>query len=130
MSRPGGGEVSYLGPLSYKDMGVMANFAFEALRSIRFEDMQIGVEGNLGGEVVTEVRFRGLQQGTGAKRNFITKQLAKLPIQFNVRIQSEFMTLFGNLRPLYDGQYALQKIRDDAKPPVSIPGEGAGEPTP
>ncbi len=130
VSRAGGGEVSYLGPLSYKDMGAMANFAFEALRSIRFDDMQIGVEGNLGGEVVTQVRFRGLQQGTGAKRDFITKQLAKLPIQFNVRIQSEFMTLFRNLRKTYDGEYAVQQYREQSKQPVAIPGEGAGEAKP
>ena len=111
VSRPGGGEVSYLGPLAYEDMGVMANFAFEALRSIRYEQMEIGINGNLGGELVTEVRFRGLQQGSGAKRNFITKQLAKLPIQFNIRIEADFLSLIANLRSLYDGEYAAQRYQ-------------------
>ena len=110
-SRPGGGEVSYLGQLSYEEMGTFANFAFEALRSIRFEEMQIGVEGNIAGEVVTQVKFRGLQQGSGAKRNFITKQLAKLPLEFNVRIEAEFLTLIGSLRALYDAEYAAERYK-------------------
>jgi translocation and assembly module TamB len=123
VSRPGGGEVSYLGQLSYEEMGAMANFAFEALRSIRFDEMQIGVDGNIGGEVVTEVRFRGLQQGTTAKRNFITKQLAKLPIQFNVRIQAEFLSLIGSLRALYDAEYAAQRYQSYIKQEPPVTGE-------
>jgi translocation and assembly module TamB len=121
VSRKGGGEVSYLGQLSYEEMGVFANYAFEALRSIQFDEMQIGVDGNIGGEVVTEVRFRGLQQGTLAKRNYITKQLAKLPIQFNVRIEAEFLSLIGSLRGLYDAEYAAQRYKSvlDAKPTVT-----------
>jgi translocation and assembly module TamB len=121
VSRKGGGEVSYLGQLSYEDMGVFANYAFEALRSIRFDEMQIGVDGNIGGEVVTEVRFRGLQQGSAAKRNYITKQLAKLPIQFNVRIEAEFLSLIGSLRALYDAEYAAQRYKSliDTMPPIT-----------
>ena len=129
VSRPGGGEVSYLGPLAYEDMGAMANFAFEALRSIRYEQMEIGINGNLGGELVTEVRFRGLQQGSGAKRNFITKQLAKIPIQFNIRIEADFLSLIANLRSLYDGEYAAQRYQQyiDA-PPVPATKDEAVKP--
>ncbi len=121
VSRKGGGEVSYLGQLSYEEMGVFANYAFEALRSIRYEEMQIGVDGNIGGEVVTEVRFRGLQQGSKAKRNYITKQLAKLPIQFNVRIEAEFLSLIGSMRALYDAEYAAQRYKGllDKKEPIT-----------
>lgn len=125
VSRPGGGELSYLGEISYKDMGVMANFAFEALRSIRFEEMQIGVDGNLGGEVVTEVRFRGLQQGSAAKRNYITQQLAKLPIEFNVRIAAEFLSLIANIRSIYDGEYAAQRFGSQVLPTAPVTGEEA-----
>jgi translocation and assembly module TamB len=126
VSRKGGGEVSYLGQLSYEEMGVFANFAFEALRSIRFDEMQIGVEGNIGGEVVTQVRFRGIQQGSRAKRNYITKQLAKLPLEFNVRIEAEFLSLIGSLRALYDAEYAAQRYKSmiDTTPPVTGTEEG------
>ncbi|MBL0924549.1 MAG: YdbH domain-containing protein [Sphingomonadaceae bacterium] len=109
VSRPGGGEVSYLGELAYEDMGVFANFAFDALRSIRYNTLTIGVNGDLDGEIITDVSFTGLQQGSLAKRNYITKQLARIPIQFNVKITAEFLKLIGSIRGLYDADYAAQR---------------------
>lgn len=109
ISRPGGGEVSYLGELAYEDMGVFANYAFQALRSIGYSSLTIGVGGDLGGEIVTDISFTGLQQGSGAKRNFITKQLARIPIKFNVSITAEFLKLIGSIRGLYDADYAAQR---------------------
>jgi translocation and assembly module TamB len=109
VSRPGGGEVSYLGELAYEDMGVFANYAFQALRSVRYSSLTIGVGGDLGGEIVTDISFTGLQQGSGAKRNFITKQLARIPIKFNVSITAEFLKLIGSIRGLYDADYAAQR---------------------
>ncbi len=109
VSRTGGGELSYLGQLSYKDVGVFANFAFDALKSIRYNELSIGVNGDLGGEIITEINFAGVQQGAGAKRNFITRQLAKLPIEFNVRISAKFLELIGVIRGVYDAEYANEK---------------------
>lgn len=127
VSRPGGGEVSYLGELAYEDMGVFANYAFQALRSIRYSSLTIGVGGDLGGEIVTDISFTGLQQGSGAKRNFITKQLARIPIQFNVSITAEFLKLIGSIRGLYDADYAAQRDlkylieQERGVPPVDEP---------
>ena len=109
ISRPGGGEVSYLGELAYEDMGVFANYAFQALRSIRYSSLTIGVGGDLDGEIVTDISFTGLQQGSGAKRNFITKQLARIPIKFNVSITAEFLKLIGSIRGIYDPSYAAER---------------------
>jgi hypothetical protein len=109
ISRPGGGEVSYLGELAYKDMGTFANFAFDALRSIRYSSLTIGVGGHLDGEIVTDISFTGLQQGSIAKRNFITKQLARIPIKFNVSVTAEFLKLIGSIRGLYDPSYAAER---------------------
>lgn len=125
VSRSGGGQLSYLGELTYEDMGVFANFAFQALRSISFREMRLGVEGKLDGEIITDVSFEGLQQGSLAKQNFFTKQLAKVPIKFNVRIEAEFLQLIGSIRGLYDADYALQQgktlIEGQNEP---VPGEG------
>ena len=109
VSRPGGGEVSYLGELSYKDMGVFANYAFDALKSIRYNQLTIGVGGNIDGEIITDISFSGLQQGSLAKRNFITKQLARIPIQFNVSVKAQFRQLIGSIRGIYDAQYAADR---------------------
>jgi translocation and assembly module TamB len=109
VSREGGGEVSYLGELTYKDMGVFANYAFNALRSIRYSTLTIGVGGDLDGEIVTDISFTGLQQGSLAKRNFITRQLARIPIKFNVSVTAEFMKLIGSVRGYYDPNYAAER---------------------
>ena len=109
VSRAGGGEVSYLGELAYEDMGMFANYAFNALRSIRYSSLTIDVGGDLGGEIVTDISFTGVQQGALAKRNFITRQLARIPIKFNVSVTAEFMKLIGSIRGLYDANYAADR---------------------
>jgi hypothetical protein len=128
VSRAGGGEVSYLGELAYEDMGRLANYAFNALRSIRYSTLTIGVGGDLGGEIVTDISFTGLQQGALAKRNFITRQLARIPIQFNVSVTAEFLKLIGSIRGLYEANYAadrdLQYLLEEQKQQ-----DGAGAPS-
>ena len=94
-SLPPGGNLSYLGSLQYEDMGAIANFAFQALRSLDFTEMDVFLDGSLAGEIVTRVRFEGIRQGEGASRNIITRQLARLPIRFNVNITAPFQELIN-----------------------------------
>jgi hypothetical protein len=89
IARPGGGNVSYLGDLSYEDLGAMGNYAFSALRSLDYRQMQVGLGGDLAGEIVTSFDFDGVRQGAGASRNFVTRRLARLPIQFKINVRSE-----------------------------------------
>ena len=102
ISRPPGGNVSYVGALTYKDLSTMANFAFDALKSLDYRRMQIDLNGPLEGEIVTRVSFDGIAQGAGAKRNFLTRRIARLPIKFNVNLKAPFFKLVGSLRSLYD----------------------------
>ncbi len=102
VAREGGGTLAYVGELTYEDMGTMANFAFNALKSIKYRNLTIGMNGDIAGEIITEVKFDGLQQGDDASRNFITKQLARIPIQFNVRIQAPFMQLMSSAKSYYE----------------------------
>jgi len=101
-ARKGGGQIAYIGELSYEDLGTMANYAFEALRSLKYDQLTIGMEGAIDGEIITEVKFAGIQQGEGASRNFITKQIAKIPIEFNLKIQAPFMQLLSSARAYYE----------------------------
>ncbi|WP_239447470.1 YdbH domain-containing protein [Parasphingorhabdus marina] len=101
-ARRGGGTLAYIGELTYEDMGTMANYAFNALKSIKYRNLTIGMEGAIDGEIITEVKFAGLQQGDDASRNFITKQLAQIPIEFNVRIQAPFMQLMSSAKAFYE----------------------------
>ncbi len=105
VSRAPGGNVSYVGALTYKDLSPMANFAFEALKSLNYKQMQIEMDGALEGEIVTRVTFDGVSQGTGAKRNFLTQRIARLPIRFNVNVRAPFFQLVRSFRSLYDPAY-------------------------
>lgn len=102
VSREGGGTIAYVGELTYKDLSPYGNFAFNALKSIRYKSLTVVMNGEIDGEIITDVRFSGLQQGEGTKQNYITRQLAKLPIQFNVKITAPFMQLLSSVRGYYD----------------------------
>ncbi len=99
VSRPPGGTVSYVGALSYKDLSAMANFAFDALKSLDYSTMTIGMDGNLAGDVVTRVEFSGIRQGKDTKQNFITRQVAKIPVKFNVNVHAPFYSLISSMNP-------------------------------
>jgi len=101
-SRPPGGNLSYVGQLTYEDLSYAGNFAFQTLRDLNYDEMEVTMNGPLAGELVTQVRFEGVGQGETAKANIVTKQLAKLPIQLLVNIRAPFYRLMTSLRSLYD----------------------------
>lgn len=98
----GGGNISYVGALTYKDLSPMANVAFDALRSLDYKQMTIAMDGPLTGEIVTKVRFDGVSQGAGAKQNFITRRIGKLPFRFVVTLKAPFYKLITSIRSMYD----------------------------
>lgn len=101
-SRQPGGNVSYVGALSYKDLSAMANFAFDALKSLDYRHMTIAMDGALEGEIVTRVRFDGVKQGATARRNFVTRAIGNLPIQFNINVRAPFYRLISSIKAMYD----------------------------
>lgn len=132
-SRPPGGNLSYVGELTYEDLSPMANFAFDALRSLDFRHMTITMEGPLAGDIVTTARFDGVTQGAGASRNFITRRIAALPLRFVVNIRAPFARLITSIRSLYDPAFVrdpreLGLLRDDGVRFVPVePGTSAEE---
>jgi hypothetical protein len=102
IARPPGGNVSYVGELTREDLGTMANFAFDALKSLDYRQMSVAMDGNLTGEIVTKVRFDGVKQGASAKRNFITRRFENLPIRFNLNITAPFYQLITSIKSMYD----------------------------
>ena len=101
-ARDGGGTLAYVGELSNHNLGTIANFAFGALRSLKYDDLTIILNGNLDGEMVTDIRFGGVGQGEGATRNFFTNQIAKIPLVFNVKVTGPFRQLVTSAKGLYD----------------------------
>lgn len=102
LSRPPGGSVSYIGELTYEDLSPIANYAFDALRALEYDEMRIEMNGSLTGDLITSVRFDGVRQGEGAQSNFVTRRLARLPIRFIVNVRAPFYSMMTDLRSLYD----------------------------
>lgn len=101
-SRPPGGNLSYIGELTYEDLSPMADYAFEMLRSLDYKQMDIEIDGPLTGDILSKIRLDGVKQGAEADRNFFTRQLEDVPIQFNININAPFYKLIGTLRAMYD----------------------------
>lgn len=108
-ARQGGGTLAYVGELSNHDLGTMANFAFGALRSLKYDDLSILLNGDLDGEMVTDIRFGGVGQGEGATRNFLTRQVAKLPFVFNLKIHAPFRQLITSAKGFYDPTVLIEQ---------------------
>lgn len=102
VSRDGGGTLAYVGELSNRDLGTMANIAYGALKSLRYDDLVLRLNGDIDGEMLTEIDFGGLAQGEGAKTNFFTRAIARLPFVFRIRINAPFQQLLSSARGLYD----------------------------
>ena len=102
-SREPGGNVSYIGELTYEDLGTISNYAFEALRSLDYTQMSVDLDGDLAGEIITRFGIDGVRQGADASKDFITRRLAKLPIRFKVSVRSEnFYELATMVRTFWD----------------------------
>jgi translocation and assembly module TamB len=108
-SREGGGTVAYVGELSNRNLGMMANFAFGALRALKYSDLSVVLNGELDGEMVTDIRFGGVGQGEGTTQNFLTRQIARIPMIFNVKISAPFRSIFTTVRGLYDPAVQIEQ---------------------
>lgn len=107
--RSGGGSLAYVGALTNHDLGVTANFAFNALKSLKYDDLTILLNGDLDGEMVTDIRFGGVGQGAGASQNFITRQIAQIPLIFNVKISAPFRQLITSAKGFYDPSLLVEQ---------------------
>jgi len=107
--RPGGGTIAYVGDLTDKDLGFWANLAFQSLRSLRYRDLSVAMDGPLSGEMVTAVRFAGVSQGQGARTNFLVRRLQRLPLVFNIRVVAPFRGLLDSARGFYDPALLIRR---------------------
>ena len=127
--REGGGTLAYVGALTQEQLGTWGNLAFQALKSLRYRNLSVTLNGPLAGEMVTDVRFAGISQGEGAKANFLVRRLQRLPFVFNIRITAPFRGLLDSAQSFYDPKRLIQRnlpaLLDEqnkrATPPVQPP---------
>lgn len=107
--REGGGTIAYVGELTERDLGFWGNLAFQALKSLRYRDLSIEMNGPLEGEMLTAVRFSGVSQGEGAKSNFLVRRLQRLPFRFNVNVRAPFRQIFDSVRSYYEPSRLIER---------------------
>lgn len=108
------GTLSYVGPVSNEQVGVMGKLAFDALKDLQYKCLSIFMDGALDGEVVTNVVFNGVNRGQlGGAPKSIAKNFIGLPFLFNVKIQAPFRGLMGTARSLVDpSELVRDKVGD------------------
>ena len=134
-----GGTLSYVGQVSNENLGVMGRFAFDALKSMRYDRLSIGLDGAIDGDVITRISFAGINQAP------ITGVRTKLPIRilgldhirfiFNVTITAKFRQLFEMSRSFTDPSVLINRIvpqfaPEPVTPPPPVVQQQESSPTP
>ncbi|WCP15245.1 hypothetical protein sphantq_03706 [Sphingobium sp. AntQ-1] len=108
------GVLSYVGPVSNEQLGVMGKMAFDALKDLQYKCLTILMDGALDGEMVTNVVFNGVNRGKlGDAPSGISRSFIGLPFIFNVRVSAPFRGLLGTAQSFIDPSQLIQNSIGD-----------------
>ena len=116
-SRAPGGTLAYVGEVSNANLGIWGDIAFDALKSIQYENMTIGIDGRLDGEMVSQIRFNGVSRGTiepvatgliARIGGQLAKEVQRIPFIFNIRVAGPFRSLIAMARSFDDPSMLIQ----------------------
>lgn len=119
-ARAPGGTLSYIGELTDRQLGVYGKLAFDALKSLRYSKLDIGLDGSLDGEFVAAIELDGVARdpalttvnaGGGIKGIVARRalgQLAKIPFEFNITVRGPFRALLATMRSFDDPTNLIQ----------------------
>jgi hypothetical protein len=121
-ARADGGTLSYIGELTDRDLGVYGKMAFDALKELGYQRFDMTLDGALDGEFVTLIDLDGVARNPstpirapgGAIGQLIAgralSQLARIPFEFNIRIQGPFRALLATARSFDDPSLLIQPV--------------------
>lgn len=105
---PGGGVISYTGNAGDAATGV-SRIAFDALRSFRYDDLVLTLNGDLSGDVVSSIEFIGQNSGRAVDLSEMVQlpgvgrvTVRGVPFDFNVRVTAPFRRLAQTAASLTD----------------------------
>lgn len=116
-SRAPGGTLSYIGEISNANLGIWGGIAFDALKSIAYENMTIGLDGRIDGEMVSRIRFAGVSRGTiqpvatgliARIGGQLASKLQQIPFIFNIQIRAPFRGLIAMTRSFSDPSLLIE----------------------
>lgn len=121
--RRGGGTLAYVGEISNAQMNVYATLAFDALKSIRYNNLSIALNGPLDGELISQINFDGINEAPlSPPKSFIARQFIGLPFVFNIKVTAPFRSLLNTARTFQDPGSLLQRTLPEVrKSPVQPP---------
>ena len=116
VAQAGGGVLQYVGQLGGKDMGASAQLAFDALRRLRYRNLELELDGALDGELVTQLRFAGTNEATTTLGGGpLPIRATGLPFKFNIQVRAPFRALLGTAASFSDVRPLLRPV----VPPVA-----------
>ena len=101
IARAPGGRLRYVGPIG-PNLPAGARLAFDALRSMRYTTLRVGVNGDLGGDLVSEITFTGVNEAPLTTGKALPKLGPGVPFRFGVTIRAPFRALLGTAAGLED----------------------------
>ncbi len=110
-SRAGGGTLAYEGAINKANLGFFGGLAFDALRSLRFNNMIVRLDGDLAGEFATRLTIDqvALGQATGVQR-LLKSAVRKVPFKFNVTIIGPFRSLIATAKSMQDPRNVIRDV--------------------
>jgi translocation and assembly module TamB len=127
--RQGGGTLAYVGEISNTAMNVYAKLAFDALKSIRYKNLTIELNGPLDGEIVSQINFNGINEAPlTPPKSLITRQFIGLPFVFNIKVTAPFRSLLNTARTIQDPSSLLQRTLPELRKPTVQPSESETKP--
>lgn len=120
-----GGVLSYTGQAGDSATGI-SRIAFDALRSFRYDELSLTLDGDLNGDVVSSIAFSGHNSGQPVDLGPIAPipgigriTVRGVPFDFNVRVTAPFRRLAQTAATITDpGSLIEQSRQDQAQEPV------------
>lgn len=117
-ARAPGGRIRYVGALG-PNLPAAAKLAFDALKSMRYRSLAIGVDGDLDGELVTDIRFTGENEAAIATGKRLPKLGPGVPFRFGITVRAPFRRLLGTASSLEDVTPLIDRARLEPLTPPS-----------